>query len=163
MVSAEQEFQMARKSAGLLMFRRRGGDLEVLLVHPGGPFWAKKDDGAWGIPKGEIDEGEDPLAAASREFTEETGLIPAAPFRALGEIRQLGGKRVHAWAVEGDGDAAAMRSNTFRMEWPPHSGTQREFPEIDRAEWFPIDAARRKILKGQLPLLHNLEHLLKAE
>lgn len=147
---------MSRKSAGLLLFRRRAGQLEVLLVHPGGPFWARKDEGAWSIPKGEIEETEDPLAAARREVREETGASPAGQFSALTPIRQAGGKVVHAWAVEGDFDPATLASNTFEMEWPPRSGRQQAFPEVDRAAWFVLDVARRKILKGQLPLLDEL-------
>jgi predicted NUDIX family NTP pyrophosphohydrolase len=139
---------MAKQSAGLLLFRRKAG-LEVFLVHPGGPFWAKKDLGVWSIPKGEYREGEDAFAAARREFAEETGFLPDGDFRALGEIRQAGGKRVKAWAVEGDCDPAAFRSNTFTMEWPPRSGKRREFPEVDRAAWFPIAEARRKIHPAQ--------------
>lgn len=147
---------MARRSAGLLLFRRAAPGLEVLLVHPGGPLWARKDAGAWSIPKGEVRDEEDPLAAARREFTEETGMEVSGEFLPLGEVRQPGGKVVVAWAVEGDCDPASIRSNTFWMEWPPRSGRQRAFPEIDRAAWFPIAAAREKILNGQLPLLDRL-------
>jgi predicted NUDIX family NTP pyrophosphohydrolase len=132
----------------------------VFLVHPGGPFWAKKDLGAWSIPKGEYPDGEEPLAAAKREFEEETGIKPEGDFTPLKAIKQPGGKMVLAWAFEGDGDASAIKSNTFSMEWPPHSGNQQEFPEVDRAEWFNIEAAREKILKGQLPLLEELEEVL---
>jgi predicted NUDIX family NTP pyrophosphohydrolase len=138
------------------LFRRGAQDLEVLLVHPGGPLWARKDAGAWSIPKGEFQEDEDPLAAARREFAEETGLQARGGFLPLGEVRQPGGKVIVAWAVEGDCDAASIRSNTFTMEWPPRSGRRRTFPEIDRAAWFPIAAAREKILKGQAPLLDRL-------
>src|SRR5262252_3749819 len=127
---------MAKLSAGLLMYRRREGGLEVFLVHPGGPFWAKKDLGAWSIPKGEYDEGEEPLAAARREFEEETGIQPEGHFVPLKTIKQPGGKTVLAWAFEGDADVAAIKSNTFSMEWPPHSGKQQDFPEVDRAGWF---------------------------
>jgi predicted NUDIX family NTP pyrophosphohydrolase len=159
-----------KRSAGLLLYRERtdgtpegaAAGLEVLLVHPGGPFWFNKDDGAWTIPKGLIDEGEDPLAAARREFAEETGAAPpegeALP---LEPLRQPGGKIVHAWAVRsGDFDPATLRSNTFTLEWPPKSGKQVTFPEIDRAAWFTLDAARRKILKGQAGFLDQLERRL---
>jgi predicted NUDIX family NTP pyrophosphohydrolase len=147
---------MAKTSAGLLVFRRGGGRIEVLLVHPGGPFWKNKDDGAWSIPKGEYDPGEDPLSAARREFEEETGIAPAGEFLALREVRQAGGKVVRAWALEADYDCAAMRSNTFEMEWPPRSGRKQSFPEVDRAAWFALDEARVKILSGQVPLLEEL-------
>lgn len=149
-----------KQSAGVLMFRRVGGGIEVLLAHPGGPFWKNKDDGAWSIPKGEYADNEDPLAAAKREFAEEIGLTPSGDFIPLGEIRQRGGKVVTAWALEGDFEASLnaelLRSNTFSMPWPPRSGKLQEFPEIDRAEWFPLEAARRKILKGQAELLDRL-------
>jgi predicted NUDIX family NTP pyrophosphohydrolase len=151
---------MAKISAGLLLYRRRPGGPEVFLVHPGGPFWAKKDAGAWSIPKGEVDLGEDRLAAARREFQEETGVEIAGDFRALDPVRQPGGKLVHAWAVEGDCDAAAIRSNSFEMEWPPRSGRQQAFPEVDRAAWLDLASARVKLTKGQLPLLDQLERLL---
>jgi predicted NUDIX family NTP pyrophosphohydrolase len=147
---------MAKTSAGLLVFRRRGGRIEVLLVHPGGPFWKNKDDGAWSIPKGEYDPGEDPLAAARREFEEETGIAPAGEFLPLREVRQAGGKLVRAWALEADYDPAAIRSNTFEMEWPPRSRRKQVFPEVDRAAWFALDEARVKILASQLPLLEEL-------
>lgn len=142
------------------MYRRRGGRLEVFLVHPGGPFWARKDEGAWSIPKGEYADDEEPLAAARREFAEETGLAPPGgpdDCVPLAPRRQPGGKRVHAWAVEGDCDPEAVRSNTFEMEWPPRSGKRRAFPEVDRAGWFDLPAARRKLGKGQRPLLDELE------
>ena len=148
---------MAKRSAGILMYRRHDGELQVLLGHPGGPFWAKKDAGAWSIPKGEIDEGEDPLAAAKREFSEETGLRLEGELIALAPIRQKGGKVVLAWAIEGDCDAQAIESNVFSMEWPPKSGKMAEFPEIDRAEWFSLEEARRRINPGQLPLIEELE------
>ena len=128
----------------------------MLLAHPGGPFWKNKDEGAWSIPKGEYDDDEDPLAAARREFAEETGSTIAGEFIPLGEVRQPGGKVVTAWASEGDFDSAKLNSNTFSMVWPPRSGKLREFPEIDRVEWFPLDVARRKILKGQVDLLERL-------
>jgi predicted NUDIX family NTP pyrophosphohydrolase len=150
---------MAKRSAGILMYRRRDGELQVLLGHPGGPFWAKKDAGAWSIPKGEIDEGEDPLAAAKREFAEETGLRPDGELVALTPIRQKGGKLVLAWAIEGDCDAWAIESNVFSMEWPPKSGKMAEFPEIDRAEWFSLDEARRRINPGQLPFIEELQEV----
>lgn len=144
---------MPKPSAGLLIFRRRGGALEVLLVHPGGPFWAGKDDGAWSIPKGLYEPGEDPLAAARREFAEETGSRPKGEAVPLGTFRQPSGKTIDAWAIEGDFDPAALKSNTFSMEWPPHSGKTREVPEVDRAGWFTLEAASRKILRGQKPIL----------
>jgi len=129
-------------------------------VHPGGPFWKNRDMGAWTIPKGEIAEGEDPLAAAHREFREETGFAPQGDATALAPLRQAGGKWVHAWAIEGDCDAAALRSNTFSMEWPPRSGREAEFPEVDRAAWFAPDEARRRILASQIPFIDELEKLL---
>jgi len=144
---------MRRLSAGLLMFRRRSSDLEVFLVHPGGPFWQKKDIGAWSIPKGEYVEGEDPLAAAKREFEEETAIKPDGEFISLEEIKQPSGKAVTAWAFEGDCIPGEIRSNFFSLEWPPQSGKMREFPEVDRADWFTIDAARARILKGQVGFL----------
>jgi predicted NUDIX family NTP pyrophosphohydrolase len=147
---------MAKLSAGLVMYRRRGGGLEVFLVHPGGPFWAKKDAGAWSIPKGEYAEGQDALAAAHREFEEETGFAARGECVALGAVKQPGGKVVRAWACEGDCDPAALKSNVFEMEWPPRSGKVASFPEVDRAEWFPVEEARERILKGQVPLLDAL-------
>jgi len=149
---------VARKSAGLLLFRRTPAGVEVLLVHPGGPLWAKKDEGAWSIPKGEIDADEAPLAAARREFEEELGSPVSGQFIALAPIRQASGKVVHAWAVEADFDPATFTSGMFSMEWPPRSGQQQEFPEVDRAEWFSIDNARRKINKAQIELLNQLVH-----
>lgn len=151
---------MARQSAGLLMYRRGPDMIEVFLAHPGGPFWAKKDEGAWSIPKGEIGSEEAPLEAARREFREETGFRVDGPFRQLEPIRQSGGKLVQAWAVEGDCDPQAVRSNTFEMEWPPRSGRRQTFPEIDRADWFPLERARAKILRSQAPLLDQLEQLI---
>ena len=148
-----------KTSAGLLLYRDAAGRLEVLLVHPGGPFWAKKDAGAWSIPKGEIGEGEDPLAAAKREFEEETGTRPTGEAIALAPRRQAGGKLVQAWAVRGDLDPAALKSTTFTLEWPPRSGRRQEFPEVDRAAWFTLDEARDKILKGQAPFLDDLERV----
>lgn len=144
---------MAKQSAGILMYRKRGGRLEVFLVHPGGPFWAKRDLTAWSIPKGEFAQDENPLTAAKREFTEETGYAVEGDFIDFGNIRQPSGKRVHAWAIRGDCDAAAIKSNTFTMEWPPQSGQIREFPEVDRAAWFDLETAREKLHKGQVPLL----------
>jgi predicted NUDIX family NTP pyrophosphohydrolase len=141
------------KSAGVLLFRRREDDIEIFLVHPGGPFWAKKDDGAWSIPKGLYDDDEDPLAAAKREFTEEVGSSIDGEFTALGEFKLPSGKRLSVWAVEGDLDAASITSNLFEMEWPPRSGKQAQFPEVDRAGWFTPDAARVKLTKGQLQVL----------
>ena len=151
------------KSAGILLYRFRDGALEVLLAHPGGPFWAKKDDGAWTLPKGEIGDAEEPLAAARRELLEETGLDLDGDFIALTPVRQKGGKWVHAWALEGDCDPAAIRSNVFSLEWPPRSGKQRDFPEIDRAAWFAIPEARVKILAGQAPLLDELERVVPRD
>ena len=149
-------------SAGILLYRRRDGP-EVFLVHPGGPFWAKKDLGAWSLPKGEFEDGEDPLAAAVREFTEETGLPISGKFRALQPLGQPSGKTILAWAVEGDCDPADLRSNLFSMEWPPRSGKQREFPEVDRAAWFSIAEARRRIGQGQVGFLDQLVALLSPE
>ena len=147
---------MPKKSAGILLYRRRSETLEVLLVHPGGPFWAKKDEGAWSIPKGEYSDGEDPLTAALREFQEETGAQPSGEFIPLTPVKQAGGKLVHAWALQMDFNPAVLKSNTFAMEWPPKSGKLRDFPEVDRAAWFGIDEARRKILKGQVDFLDQL-------
>ena len=152
---------MPSKSAGLMLFRRAGGALEVLLVHPGGPFWTKKDDGAWSVPKGEFEEGEDPLAAALREFEEELGASAIGAPLALEPVRQPSGKIIYAWAVEGDFDLARFKSNTFTIEWPPRSGRQQEFPEVDRAAWLPVDEARRKLIKGQVPLLDQLAQRLR--
>ena len=147
---------MPKTSAGLLLFRESNDGLEVLLAHPGGPYWAKKDDGAWTIPKGELEDGEDSLQAARREFEEELGQPIEGEFIPLGEITQAGGKRVMAWAVRANFDPAALRSNVFTIEWPPKSGRQQEFPEVDRVGWFDLATARRKILPGQLPLLERL-------
>ena len=148
---------MAKTSAGVLLYRRAGKSLEVFLVHPGGPFWAKKDDGAWSIPKGEFAEGEDPLEAAKREFEEETGFPLKGKLEALEPIKQAGGKIVYAWAIEGEIEQSAIRSNMFSLEWPPHSGKKQEFPEVDRASWFDLETGRRRILKSQLPLLEQLQ------
>jgi predicted NUDIX family NTP pyrophosphohydrolase len=147
---------MPKRSAGILMYRRGPRGLEVLLVHPGGPFWAKKDLGAWSIPKGEYDGDEEPLAVAVREFEEETGLRPSGEFRPLGEIVQAGRKVVTAFAVEGDIDPTKLTSNTFELEWPPRSGRKATFPEVDRAEWFAPEQAREKILPAQRELIERL-------
>jgi predicted NUDIX family NTP pyrophosphohydrolase len=147
-----------RSSAGLLLYRRREGRLEVMLVHMGGPFWRARDAGAWSIPKGEHEPAEEPLAAARREFTEETGMpAPAGEPHDLGTVRQSGGKVVQAFAFEGDADASAIESNTFALEWPRGSGRTQEFPEVDRAAWFTLEEAAEKLLKGQLPLLERLQ------
>jgi predicted NUDIX family NTP pyrophosphohydrolase len=148
---------MPASSAGILMYRRRGKAIEVLLVHLGGPFWRNKDAGAWSIPKGEIELGEDPADVAQREFREELGSSAGQPLRSLGEIRQRGGKIVIAFAVEGNLDAEAISSNTFEMEWPPKSGRRQRFPEVDRSEWFDLKRARVKILASQQPLLDRLD------
>jgi predicted NUDIX family NTP pyrophosphohydrolase len=151
---------VAASSAGILLYRGSGRSLQVLLVHPGGPFWRNKDEGAWSIPKGEIDPGENPEDVARREFLEELGSAPPEMLRALGEIRQRGGKRVHAFAAEGDFDIATLKSNTFDMEWPPKSGRLQTFPEVDRAGWFTLPVARAKILQSQSALLDRLEELI---
>jgi predicted NUDIX family NTP pyrophosphohydrolase len=154
---------MPQRSAGLLLYRHRQGGVEVLLVHPGGPFWARKDDGAWSIPKGEHGPGEDPLAAARREFAEETGAeSPAGDTAALGAFRQPSGKIIDAWAVEGDFDPATLKSNTFTMEWPRRSGRIIEVPEVDRAGWFAPEDAARKLIKGQRPILEALLRRCRA-
>ena len=147
---------MPKRSAGLLMFRRSRDQTEVLLAHPGGPLWAKKDAGAWSIPKGEFLDPEDPLEAAKREFREETGLVAEGAFLPLGEIKQAGGKTVIAWAFQGDCDPEKIASNTFSLEWPPRSGRRIQVPEIDRAGWFTIPDARIRMLKGQRPFLDRL-------
>lgn len=151
--------QVPKHSAGLLLYRRCNPQIEVFLVHPGGPFWAKKDLGVWSIPKGEYTEEEHPFDAAKREFLEETGFPVNGEFLELGEIRQLGGKLVTAWAFEGNADPSALRSNTFSMEWPLRSGRQKEFPEVDRGAWFTIAAARERINRGQIPFLDRLQTL----
>ena len=152
---------MPKHSAGILLYRIRAGAVEVLLVHPGGPFWAKKDLGAWSIPKGEHEEGEDAMACALREFTEETGSAPApGELIDLGTVKQKAGKVVQAWALEGDLDADAIRSNTFELEWPPRSGRRQTFPEVDRAGWFSAEAAREKLIPAQAAFVDRLlEHL----
>lgn len=149
-----------RKSAGLLMYRHAAGELQVLLAHPGGPFWRAKDDGAWTLPKGEYEPPEEPLDAAIREFAEETGTPASAPYLPLGEVVQKSGKRIQAWAFAGEFDPAQLRCNTFEMEWPPRSGRRQSYPEIDRVAWFALDEARRKIIAAQLPLLDRLEAAL---
>lgn len=151
---------MPKQSAGILLYRMDANGPSVLLVHPGGPFWAKKDLGAWSIPKGEYSPGEDPLNVAIREFEEETGTRLEGEFRPLGEVRQAGGKRVLAWALEGDLDPAAIRSNTFELEWPPRSGRKQTFPEIDSAAWFSPELAWEKINPSQRELVDRLLRLL---
>lgn len=148
-------------SAGILLYRIRSGALEVFLVHPGGPFWAEKDAGAWSIPKGEYQEGADPLESAKREFFEETGSSIDGKFIALTPLKQPSGKRVHAWAAMGDVDASSVRSNSFSMEWPPGSGKQQEFPEVERGEWLTIPVAREALLAGQRGFLNELEQKLR--
>jgi predicted NUDIX family NTP pyrophosphohydrolase len=148
-------------SAGVLLYRRRAETVEFLLVHPGGPFWQRRDDGAWTIPKGEFAAGELPEAAARREFAEETGSALDAALEPLTPVRQRSGKVIHPFAGEGDLDAASVRSNTFAMEWPPRSGTRREFPEVDRAEWFDLATAMRKVIEGQRPILEELSKRLQ--
>ena len=152
---------MPKHSAGLLVFRRTNRNLEVLLAHPGGPFWVKKDDGAWSIPKGEVSEEEDYAACAKREFLEETSLAIDGPTHDLGSVRLKSGKVLHVWAVEADPDLAEFASNTVSMEWPTRSGRRQEFPEVDRVAFFDLDEARRKINLGQAEFLSRLEMLLK--
>jgi predicted NUDIX family NTP pyrophosphohydrolase len=149
-------------SAGILLYRLRNGALDVFLVHPGGPYWRSKDVGAWSIPKGLLEEGDDELAAAKREFEEETGSRVDGEFIELTPLKQPSGKVVHAWAVEGEIDAASVRSNTFEMEWPPRSGKMQEFPEVDRGAWFTLDLAWEKILNGQRGFLDQLQARLSA-
>ena len=151
---------MPKQSAGLLLFRVVAGNLEVLLVHPGGPFWANKDEGTWSIPKGEYATGEDPFEVAKREFQEETSFQASGDFIPLTSRKQPSGKIISAWAFEGDGDASAIKSNTFAMEWPPRSGTQQEFPEVDRAGWFSFPEAKEKITPGQVGFLDELLQIL---
>jgi predicted NUDIX family NTP pyrophosphohydrolase len=149
---------MPRRSAGIALYRRSQPELEVLLVHPGGPLWARRDAGVWSIPKGEYEDGEDPAAAARREFAEELGSpVPEGELIDLGEVKQRSGKLVRAWALAGDLDATTITSNTFALEWPPRSGRTREFPEVDRAEWFTLEEARARINPAQVPLLDRLE------
>ncbi len=153
---------MAKKlSAGILLYRTRGDQVEVFLVHPGGPYWARKEDGAWSIPKGEYTEGDDPLTTARREFREETGSEVIGSFRPVSPVKQPSGKVVSVWVVEGDLDPATVKSNTFSLEWPPHSGTMQEFPEVDRGAWFDIATARTKLQPGQRGFLDQLLELLK--
>jgi predicted NUDIX family NTP pyrophosphohydrolase len=147
---------MAKVSAGVLLYRRRRGELEVLLVHLGGPFWAKKDAGAWFVPKGEVNPGEEEVDAARREFAEETGLRADGELLELGNVRHKSGKKVSAWAMEGDCDPATLRSNTFEMEWPPKSGKKKEFPEIDRAGFFGVEAAREKMHPSEFAFVERL-------
>jgi predicted NUDIX family NTP pyrophosphohydrolase len=151
---------MPKRSAGLLIYRRRNTAPEVFLVHPGGPYWTKKDLAAWSIPKGEYTADELPLDAAQREFHEETGFTASGPFIPLGEVKQSGGKIVAAWATEGDFDPAQLRSNTFQMEWPPRSGRQIEVPEVDRGCWYSVEEARTKLLTGQLAFLEQFLALI---
>jgi predicted NUDIX family NTP pyrophosphohydrolase len=154
---------MAKTSAGLLMYRVQDGVLEVLLVHPGGPFWARKDQGAWFVPKGEIEPGEGELAAAQREFEEETGIRPAGPYVSLGSVKHKSGKQVIAWAFAGTCNPSEVKSNTFMMEWPPRSGQQEEFPEVDRAEFFTVAQARARMHKQEFELLERLEAILERD
>jgi predicted NUDIX family NTP pyrophosphohydrolase len=151
---------MAKTSAGILLYRKANSRLEVFLVHPGGPFWAHKDTGAWSIPKGEFEADEQPLAAAKREFMEETGYEVNGEFVELIPVKQSSAKTVYAWAVQGDVDASAIRSNTFTLHWPPKSGRYEEFPEVDRAQWFDMPTAKQKIVAGQVGLLEQLEVLV---
>jgi predicted NUDIX family NTP pyrophosphohydrolase len=155
------EKDIMASSAGILMYRRTGSRLEVLLVHPGGPFWRNKDEGAWSIPKGEMDGGEDAAVAARREFLEETGDAVTGTLEPLGNIRQRGGKQVNAFAVEGDLDVDAIKSNPFEIEWPPKTGMMQSFPEIDRAAWFDLPAAHAKILENQRVFLDRLYEFLQ--
>jgi predicted NUDIX family NTP pyrophosphohydrolase len=154
---------MAALSAGILLYRRANGALQVLLVHPGGPFWRNKDDGAWSIPKGERSPGETAEAAARREFMEELGASPSGPLLPLGSIRQRGGKQVNAFALEGDLDVKRITGNSFEIEWPPRSGRRQSFPEVDRAAWFSPEQARRKINAGQRPFIDRLEELCASK
>jgi predicted NUDIX family NTP pyrophosphohydrolase len=152
---------MPKKSAGILMYRSQNEVLEVLLVHPGGPYWAKKDVGSWSIPKGEYTDTEEPFTVAKREFEEETSFQVDGDFTPLTPLEQPSGKVVNAWTLEGDCDASNIKSNTFLMEWPPRSGKKQEFPEVDRAEWFTIETAKNKLLKGQVGFIEELCKLLK--
>lgn len=150
---------MMKKSAGLVMFRVHDNRLEVLIVHLGGPFWARKDEGAWFISKGEIEQGEDEFAAAKREFREETGIEPRGEFIALGTVKHKGGKIVHAWAFEGDCDPSSIRSNTFTIEWPPRSGKRQEFPEVDRAQFVSVQQAKAKMSPAEFELIDRLKQI----
>jgi predicted NUDIX family NTP pyrophosphohydrolase len=154
---------MPKISAGILMYRFRKDVLEVLLVHPGGPLWSKKDSGSWSVPKGEYTDKEDPFIVAKREFQEETGFQADGDFKPLKPLKQPSGKIVSAWALEGDCDTSKVKNNTFKMEWPPRSGKQQEFPEIDRAEWFTIEMAKKKLLKGQVGFIEELCELLRKK
>jgi predicted NUDIX family NTP pyrophosphohydrolase len=153
---------MPRQSAGLVIYRATGDEIEVLLVHPGGPFWARRDEGAWSIPKGEFGGAEEPLVAARREVAEELGWSPDGDVLPLTPIIQKAGKIVNAWAVRGDWDPSTLRSNTFELEWPRGSGRLQRFPEVDRADWFPIEEARKRILPAQVPLLDELERVVAS-
>ncbi len=152
-----------KKTAGLLLYRIRDSAVEVFLVHPGGPFWAKKDEGAWSIPKGEFADDEQPLSAATREFQEETGFSMEGNLMALAPLKQRSGKLVYAWALEGDCDAGAIKSNLFSMEWPPRSGKRQEYPEVDRASWFTLESAKRRIVPGQIAFLEELQQMLDSD
>ena len=154
---------MRKQAAGILMYRRGPSGLEVLLAHPGGPLWARKDAGAWTMPKGQFTDDELPLDAARREFEEEMGTAPTGEFQPLGTVKQPSGKVIHAWAAESDFDATTVKSNLFSMEWPPRSGRMGEFPEVDRAGWFSIEQAREKMIKGQAPFLDRLLEVLGPE
>jgi predicted NUDIX family NTP pyrophosphohydrolase len=151
-----------KRSAGILVFRKKAKNMEYLLAHPGGPFYAKKDDGSWSIPKGEYDDSEDPFEAAIREFNEETGISLNGNFMELKPVKQNGGKYIHTWAIENDADVSNFKSNEFELEWPPKSGKFKSYPEIDRLDWFVYDDARKKILKGQIPVLDELKNLLEG-
>jgi predicted NUDIX family NTP pyrophosphohydrolase len=151
---------MNKKSAGLLMYHWKGQELEVLLVHPGGPYWSNKDKGAWSIPKGELSPDEDSLEVAKREFTEETGFSVSGEFKTLSPVKQKSGKVVYAWAIEGTIDASKIVSNTFQIEWPPISGQKQIFPEVDKAQWFSLEEAKEKINGGQIALLDELKSIL---
>jgi predicted NUDIX family NTP pyrophosphohydrolase len=152
---------MVKQSAGILVYRKRKNQIEIFLVHPGGPFWLKKDLGVWSIPKGEIEEGEEPFDVALREFKEETGQTISGKFVPLNSVKQKGGKIITAWAVEGDADQGKIISNTFEMEWPPKSGKMKAFPEVDKAEWFAINVAKEKINPAQIAFIDEL--LIKLE
>ena len=152
---------MRRQSAGILLYRLTKSGLEVFLVHPGGPYWARRDRGAWTIPKGEFEADEEPFTAAIREFFEETGAQVHGPFMPLGSVRQRSGKLVSVWAAEGDFDPQDLKSNSFSLEWPPNSGGQQEFPEVDRAAWFSVDEGRMKINSGQLAFIERLQEILE--
>lgn len=154
---------MLKKSAGLLLYRFQQQTLQILLVHPGGPFWAKKDDGVWSIPKGEFDDNEEPLKAALREMKEETGVAVQGSFTELTVVKQKSGKLIYAWALQHDIDASNIISNTFDMEWPPKSGKLKSFPEVDKAQWFTLDEALIKIVAGQAPLLFELQTKLSGK